>query len=1773
MKASAALATVDTQQSALLDATMTGLLGLPSNQAVDLTVLDHQALANANVSMASLLTALNNAGIGTDANGALNVNVPMNTLLTAGSLVVNTNNANPAAAAALDKLRLQTASVNTQSIKLGDLITTDTRSGPLANQQINLLDLVNGSISTFNQKNVAAVRNVTLNGGDLGLANVSTLELSLVVVEPAVMACGPVGTQFYSAGIRLRIHLNLNALGVNLNLAPLTSLRLDLTQLDIVAAVSRASGTISAINAVASTLTVQATPGVAELYLGTISNADFIDRGTPIDPVNELTPAIVANLKLVLLGIDVTATVSAKGYALGTTPTAKPLNFTSPYPKTLTATTSSNFAGNLVSSLLSNLQVSISTFSGVIPLIANTLNALTGGLLTLVTNTLKGTGGLLDTLLSGVLTSVVDPLLNTLGVKLGEMSVTASAPYKVPTGSTCNDNLYCTENDTCNASGVCTGAARNCADALSCTVDSCDEVNRLCKNTLASGQCVINGLCVASGVADPSNGCMACAPEQSTTAYTPRAIGASCNDGLYCTAVDTCSVLGVCVGTPRLCNDNLPCTVDACDEGLGRCNNLVSLGCVVNGQCVLAGTDDPTNPCRSCNPLISTTSYTNKVANTPCTDGLFCTVGDACNGAGACVSAPRDCSDLLACTSDACDEAGKRCTSTLATGCMILGQCVASGTSNPLNPCLACNPAVSTLTWTPKAMGTSCDDGLFCTTGDSCNALGLCTGTTRVCDPGGTGCSSVCDELSRSCKQNILGCLIGGACVSQGTVNPLNGCQICNPLLSTTGFSAGNQGQACDDGLYCTTGDTCGPLGTCLGTPRDCSDMASCTTDTCDELNDRCGALVTNGCLINNQCVPANAADPTSPCRACQPLLSTTSYTARLPGTTCDDGKYCTVLDLCSVDGVCAGTPRTCGVGDACNTMCDESAGRCRSDIDGCSINGLCVPGGTSDPANPCRTCNPSLNRYGWSNKTSGSSCDDSLYCTTGDTCNALGLCVGAPRACGGSGSCVSVCNEDQDQCVAALTGCTIDGVCRSAGSVDPSNSCRTCNPAESTTAWSLAANGTSCSDGLYCTQNDTCNASGTCTGTARSCTDNVSCTADVCDELGDRCVSTVSNGCLIDNTCYPSGVTDPLNNCRTCNPSVSDSGWSNKMIAVACDDGRFCTENDACDGQGTCAGTLRSCSADGTCSSFCDESTSSCRTGISGCNILGTCLAAGSTDPSNPCRTCDPTRNPAAWSLKATGSTCDDGLFCTTGDACSAAGACAGMQQGCDDSVGCTTDACNESSRACTHTVAGGCNIDGACVMAGAPGPDGPCRICDPARSTTSWTPAQQGTSCDDGQFCSPLDRCDGNGSCVGSGVRCLPDGLGCTEETCNESTDSCTVRVTVGCAVGNQCFSEGASAPNDNCSVCTAAKSTISFSSNPFGARCDTDGDGLLDGFELNPDGTPVDHDGDELPDLRDPDDDEDGLPTRDESSDPNGDGDPEDARDLDEDGLPDYLDPDDDDDGRNTSQERDEADEYGDDVDNDGIFNWYDFDSDGDGVTDASENYGDGDSNADGIPDYVQANVQPNDDDMDGIPTDVECPAGKDNCDDSDGDGQPNWNDPDDDNDGVLTRYELRNGARIDTDRDDVFDHLDTDDDGDTFVTREEAADPNGDGNPSDARDTDGDGTPDYLDRDSPQGGNVLPDAGTPDAGRPPVDAGRPPQDANVQPPPSDAEVEPPTDSGPRRRSGLAGGGGCALQGEHALDHTALAMLALLWLRRRRQRSRPGKEQTQIERPQLR
>ena len=134
---------------------------------------------------------------------------------------------------------------------------------------------------------------------------------------------------------------------------------------------------------------------------------------------------------------------------------------------------------------------------------------------------------------------------------------------------------------------------------------------------------------------------------------------------------------------------------------------------------------------------------------------------------------------------------------------------------------------------------------------------------------------------------------------------------------------------------------------------------------------------------------------------------------------------------------------------------------------------------------------------------------------------------------------------------------------------------------------------------------------------------------------------------------------------------------------------------------------------------------------------------------------------------------------------------------------------------------------------------------------------------------------------------------------------------------------------------------------------------------------------------------------------------------------------------------------------DTDGDGIPNYLDTDSDGDGCSDAEE-AGFTDANKDGIVDGSgiasdgtvsgsDGYVLPIDADNNGIADHLDNTYADACIDDADGDGVDDITDLDDDNDGILDTVE--GDATVDTDDNGIPDYLDTDSDGDgcTDATR--------------------------------------------------------------------------------------------------------------------------------------
>jgi hypothetical protein len=122
------------------------------------------------------------------------------------------------------------------------------------------------------------------------------------------------------------------------------------------------------------------------------------------------------------------------------------------------------------------------------------------------------------------------------------------------------------------------------------------------------------------------------------------------------------------------------------------------------------------------------------------------------------------------------------------------------------------------------------------------------------------------------------------------------------------------------------------------------------------------------------------------------------------------------------------------------------------------------------------------------------------------------------------------------------------------------------------------------------------------------------------------------------------------------CDYSVTDTQWvdtgetRNKEDGTTCDDGLFCTVNDACIA-GVCDGETRDCSDGISCTEdFCNEMTDSC-----------------SNLPDD--------------------NLCNDGLWCNGEEYCDAVLDCQSTAPvDCDDGISCTIDSCNEETDSCTN-------------------------------------------------------------------------------------------------------------------------------------------------------------------------------------------------------------------------------------------------------------------------------------------------------------------------------------------------------------------------------------------------------------------------------------------------------------------------------------------------------
>ena len=241
-------------------------------------------------------------------------------------------------------------------------------------------------------------------------------------------------------------------------------------------------------------------------------------------------------------------------------------------------------------------------------------------------------------------------------------------------------------------------------------------------------------------------------------------------------------------------------------------------------------------------------------------------------------------------------------------------------------------------------------------------------------------------------------------------------------------------------------------------------------------------------------------------------------------------------------------------------------------------------------------------------------------------------------------------------------------------------------------------------------------------------CDDGVSCTVDTCDEATGDCIHTPDDF-LCDDGLFCNG-TETCDAALDCQPGTP----------VACDDGIGCTDDscneatDSCDfvpNDANCADsgwfdTGNTRWVDDTACTDKEQKEQEYRAYY--CDLAADCqytvtdtqwVDTGNTQP------------------KPDGTSCDDGLFCNGEETCQGGICTPGTPPVVDDGISCTVDACNEDTDTITHT------------------PDD--------------------SLCDDGLFCNGVETCNATLDCqLGTPITC-DDRVACTDDVCNEDTDSC--------------------------------------------------------------------------------------------------------------------------------------------------------------------------------------------------------------------------------------------------------------------------------------------------------------------------------------------------------------------------------------------------------------
>jgi len=403
------------------------------------------------------------------------------------------------------------------------------------------------------------------------------------------------------------------------------------------------------------------------------------------------------------------------------------------------------------------------------------------------------------------------------GVNVAKCAVDSDCPDD---GDLCNGLPYCDKatatcvinpatlitcpsvSDKACIKNTCVPSTGQCAMSPTATLTPCDD-----KDTCTKGDFCLAGACKGGEFTCKCASDLECDGKED---------GNQCNGTLFCNLAS-----GKCTVNPSkvvICKtvDDTDCKKNACVPLSGACT-MTDAASVKAIDCGSGVDAQPGDKCRhevkpAGEPLAK---------NLPCDDADKCTEGEVCAN-GSCGGGAFVCG----CETDAdCDEQedGNLCNGTLfcnkALSPAICKHNPATTVTCPAlfeKPCQTnkCLPKSGLCQPVPALEGKGCDDGSKCSAGDHCNA-GLCVGMAKVtCDDSNACTSDNCDPL-KGCQHGKANCDDGNACTLDQCDPKTGQCKLGTPVKDGAVCNGDNSG--------CTVNDACA-VGVCkVGVPVSCS--------------------------------------------------------------------------------------------------------------------------------------------------------------------------------------------------------------------------------------------------------------------------------------------------------------------------------------------------------------------------------------------------------------------------------------------------------------------------------------------------------------------------------------------------------------------------------------------------------------------------------------------------------------------------------------------------------------------------------------------------------------------------------------------------------------------------------------------------------------------------------------------------------------------------------------------------------------------------------------